>query len=211
MYMACANQIRQEWIPRTRAEDQPRFQLVEDCNYANILGQSNKWLIVDLELKRPGEAGYFEYQKEEAELLREDTMGHLTAMVAEEIKEGSVGAVVTSDEAADGFYLVKWSGTPFTDQETGELLCEGKYFHRVGGTTKWYTPGTHVETIVVKFVVLADVVMEAVSGTNPLPRGCNQQQASLQGAMKISTESDDFIFDEIHRRDQLEDPEYGDG
>ena len=45
---------------------------------------------------------------------------------------------------------------------------------------------------------------------NPLPCGCNQQQASLQGAIKISTESDDFIFDEVHRRDQLEDPEYGD-
>mmetsp|Transcript_768 Transcript_768/g.1609 ORF Transcript_768/g.1609 Transcript_768/m.1609 type:complete len:117 (-) Transcript_768:154-504(-) len=112
-------------------------------------------------------------------------MGHVTAMLAEEIKEGAVGDVVTSDEATDGFYLVKWSGTPFTDQETGELLCEGKYFHRVGGTTKWYTPGTHGEKIVVKFLVLADVVMEAASATNPLPRGCNQQQASLQGAVKI--------------------------
>ena len=86
--MACANQIRQEWIPRTRAEDQPRFQLVEDCKYANILGQSNKWLIADLELKRPGDAGYFEYQKEEAELLRDDIMGHVTTMVAEEIQDG---------------------------------------------------------------------------------------------------------------------------
>jgi len=37
----------------------------------------------------------------------------------------------------------------------------------------------------VKFLVLADVVMEAASATNPLPRGCNQQQASLQGAVKI--------------------------
>ena len=84
--MACANQIRQEWKPRTRAEDQPRVQLVEHCKYANILGQSNTWLIVDLELKRPGDTGYlFEYHKEEAELPREDIMGHVTAMVAQEI------------------------------------------------------------------------------------------------------------------------------
>ena len=52
-------------------------------------------------------------------------MGHVTTIVAEEIKEGSVSAVVTSDEAADGYSLVKWSGTSYTDQETGELLCEG--------------------------------------------------------------------------------------
>ena len=30
------------------------------------------------------------------------------------------------------------------------------------------------------------------------------------GALKISTESDDFIFDEIHRRDRLEDDEFED-
>ena len=28
--------------------------------------------------------------------------------------------------------------------------------------------------------------------------------------MKISTESDDYIFDEIHRRDRLEDEEFED-
>ena len=42
-------------------------------------------------------------------------MGHVTAMVAEEIQEWSVGAVVTSDETVDEFYLVKRSGTPFID------------------------------------------------------------------------------------------------
>jgi len=89
-------------------------------------------------------AGYFEYQKEEAKWLRDDIMGHVTAMLAEEIKEGAVGDVVTSDEATDGFYLVKWSGTPFTDQETGELLCEGKYFHRVGGQPNGILQG-HME------------------------------------------------------------------
>ena len=30
------------------------------------------------------------------------------------------------------------------------------------------------------------------------------------GALKISNESDDFIFDEIHRRDRLEDDEFED-
>ena len=30
------------------------------------------------------------------------------------------------------------------------------------------------------------------------------------GALKISNESDDYIFDEIHRRDRLEDAEFED-
>ena len=30
------------------------------------------------------------------------------------------------------------------------------------------------------------------------------------GALKISSESDDYIFDEIHRRDRLEDKEFED-
>ena len=30
------------------------------------------------------------------------------------------------------------------------------------------------------------------------------------GALKISTENDDYIFDEIHRRDRLEDEEFED-
>ena len=32
----------------------------------------------------------------------------------------------------------------------------------------------------------------------------------MPGGLKISTESDDFIFDEIHRRDRLEDEEFED-
>ena len=35
-----------------------------------------------------------------------------------------------------------------------------------------------------------------------------EKENFLKGAMKISKDSDDFIFDEIFRRDRLEDPEY---
>ena len=38
----------------------------------------------------------------------------------------------------------------------------------------------------------------------------NRKKAESLGALKISTESDDFIFDEIHRRDRLEDEEFED-
>ena len=39
---------------------------------------------------------------------------------------------------------------------------------------------------------------------NPIPRSAKRMKAVSIGALKISTESDDFIFDEIHRRDRLE-------
>ena len=50
--------------------------------------------------------------------------------------------------------------------------------------------------------------MEPISVSNPLPRNCNKVEATRAGALKISKDSDDFIFDEIWRRDLLEDPEY---
>ena len=51
---------------------------------------------------------------------------------------------------------------------------------------------------------------EEFSDTNPIPRSTNRKKAESMGAMKISSESDDFIFDEIHRRDRLEDEEFED-
>ena len=60
------------------------------------------------------------------------------------------------------------------------------------------------------FAVLGKVKMEEFSETNPIPRSANRKKAESMGALKISTESDDFIFDEIHRRDRLEDEEFED-
>ena len=78
------------------------------------------------------------------------------------------------------------------------------------GAPKWYTPGEDPDVVLVKHVVLGRVQMEEFSDTNPIPRSANRKQAESLGAMKISTESDDFIFDEIHRRDRLEDEEFED-
>ena len=73
-----------------------------------------------------------------------------------------------------------------------------------------YTPGEDSDVVLVKHVVLGKVQMEEFSETNPIPRSANRKKAVSMGASKISTESDDFIFDEIHRRDRLEDDEFED-
>ena len=38
--------------------------------------------------------------------------------MAEKIINGDVGAVSTSDEKTDGYYLVKWCGSPYKLQES---------------------------------------------------------------------------------------------
>ena len=49
---------------------------------------------------------------------------------------------MTCDEDADGsYYLIKWTGTPYTDQDSGELVCPEEYLMPFGGAPKWYTPG----------------------------------------------------------------------
>ena len=58
----------------------------------------------------------------------------------------------------------------------------------------------------VKHVVLSEVVMQEISDTNKLQNNRNKTSATEKGAMKISKDSDDYIFDEIFRRDRLEDP-----
>ena len=80
----------------------------------------------------------------------------------------------------------------------------------VGRAPKWYTPGEDPDIVLVKHVVMGKVQMEEFSETNPIPRSANRKKAESMGALRISTESDDFIFDEIHRRDRLEDEEFED-
>ena len=80
----------------------------------------------------------------------------------------------------------------------------------VGRAPTWYTPGEDSDVVLVKHVVLGKVQMEEFSETNPIPRSANRKKAVSMGALKISAESDDFIFDKIHRRDRLEDEEFED-
>ena len=115
-------------IYKKTAQQQPRLQIPKGCKYSKVLGESNNWLIVELEQRDENDTNYFPYQKEEGNLLKLQIRNHITLKVADDIQEGYIGAVVTSDEDADGgYYLIKWTGTPYTDQESGELVCAGDY------------------------------------------------------------------------------------
>ena len=74
-------------------------------------------------------------------MLKMEIRNHITLKVADDIEEGYIGAVVMPDEEADGgYYLIKWPGTPYTDQESGELVCPGEYLMPIGRAKKCYTP-----------------------------------------------------------------------
>ena len=174
------------------------------------MGDKNSWLIVKLEERSKTDPNWFEYIDDKANFLRKDIRNYITLKIVNDIEDGYIGAVITSDEDADGYYLIKWSGTPYTAQDSGELVCDGKYLNPVGRAPKWYTTSEDADTILVQHVVLGKVIMEEISASNPLPKTCNRRKATSMGALKISQQSDDYIFDEIHRRDALEDPEFED-
>ena len=86
---------------------------------------NQRWLIVELEQMKVGNPSYYEYQDDEADLYRENIREHIASIIAQQIDSVNTGTVVTSDPGAvDGYYLVKWSGTPYTDQDTAALVCD---------------------------------------------------------------------------------------
>ena len=130
-------------------------------------------------------------------------------MISREIEIGNIGAVVTDDPDADGYYLVEWTSIPYTCQETDKPKVSGKYLNKVRGAKNWYTKSDLRADHEIDHVVLAKASMEAISETNPLPKSFKRKADAIElRALKICEEDDNFIFDETWRRDQLEDPEY---
>ena len=121
-------------------------------------------------------------------------------------------AVVTSDKKADnGYYLVEWTSDPFTCQESGELWCNGNYLNPVPRAPKWYTKSALADEHLLHHVVLGKIEMVPISDEHELPNSlpkASKRKAISKQALKISTDSDDFIIDEIICRESLEDPEY---
>ena len=80
-----------------------------------MLGDKNSWLIVKLEERSKTDPNWFEYIDDEANFLRQDIRNYITLKIVDEIQNGYIGAVITSDDDADDCYLIRWSGTPYTD------------------------------------------------------------------------------------------------
>ena len=162
-----------------------------------------------MEQRTSNNAGYQPFMDDEADLFRAELQEALADSMALDIQPQKIGAIVVDDDSTDGYYLVQWIGLPYTCQETGDLLCEGRYLNPVPRAKLWYTQSDLAPDIHnVKHVVFADIQMEKVSDSNPLPRTCDVSTATGKGAMKISVDEHHLILEEITRRGSLEDPNY---
>ena len=138
----------------------------------------------------------------------------LEARMSLAIREGGVGAVGTIDEAAMGYYIVKWLSEPYALQvdaegisgivTAGAMVVDGLYFNRVQRAPYWYTQSEERSIIEVKHVLRSGLHLEEISVTNKLPRACNQLEATRKNAGKFTMQEHEIIMEEAERRDRLE-------
>lgn len=197
---ACDEKIRLPWVDGMDASKQPRFGNVTDCYLNSILEDSNGWYIVDLVMKNPEDG-----DEEDIDEAHQEVLYHVTTAVAQTVVVGEIGAVATDDEeAADGYYLVQFTGLPYTDQAPGgSLKCEAKWLNPVPGARKWFTKSVEDTAVNLVNVVSTGVVMLPISQST-MPPSRVRKEAEKRNALKISEESHNFILDEITRRERLE-------
>ncbi len=130
------------------------------------------------------------------------------------IWEGEVGAVRTTDNAAMGYYVVKWTSEPYALQAdaegvsgviaAGAMVVDAVYFNMVGRALYWYTQLELMMVIEVRHVLRSGLQMEEISATNKLPLACNRLDATRKRAVKITTHEHEAIMEEAGRQDRLD-------
>ena len=218
---ACLAQLNLPWQPGVAAELQPMFASSTSCIFWPIFMRAagepglNDWRIVKLEPKKSSDP-------EEAEEARAEVLAGMTELMAETIQIGAYGAIATTDEDADGYYIVRWTTEPYTIQEAvapekygwairaGELVCEAEYFNKVAGAKHWYTPtqGEERKVVVrVQQVVAADLEMSCISQETKLPSNLSKKakaEAARLGAVYLDPEEHERVLDESCRRTAVE-------
>ena len=104
------------------------------------------------------------------------------------VREGEVGAVGMTDEAATGYYLIKWLSKPYTlhaDTEgmsriisVGKMVVNTLYFNPVHHAQNWYTLSAIMTVVKVKHILRTGLQVQPISATNALPRACASQEAT---------------------------------
>ena len=104
-------------------------------------------------------------------------------------------------------WIAEWKSTPYYDAETEQLVCDVNWMYSLKYAPRWYhehADGPTFDTVVVRNVVLADVVVNVISPENMPPAAANSGTAIELAAMRVSDKSHSFIFDEIYRRSFIE-------
>ena len=220
----CVAQLKKPWVPGVEPEKQERYSPTGfNCKHHELFEGLNDWRIVEM-VPAEGECDMEELQDSYLEVL-----DGLVDQMTPQVKVGNVGAVNVDDD--DGFYLVRWTGVPSTQQEdeewdttdggsfvpAGEVVCEGHYLMKVGGAKNWFTDpvdDSQNTKVMMKHVLHPDLSVEGVSEENRLPHSCNVAEAVDQNPVKLSDHDFQLIQDLILSREvydqDLEDPRCSD-
>jgi hypothetical protein len=99
-----------------------------------------------------------------------------------------VGAIGTADDAAMGYYVVKWLSEPYTLQEdtdsmsgticAGTMVVNALYLNRVEHAPHWYMQSKETMVAEVRYVLLTGLHLLPISKTNKLQPACNRREAA---------------------------------
>ena len=127
---------------------------------------------------------------------------------------------MTNDEDTSGYYLVQWTGVPYSLQEevqlteynpavtlgVGELVFDAKYLYAVPLAKQWFTwtPRDHTTVVWMQQVFAAETPMAPIAPNKKLPNNCDRQGSTRLGTLKVPNESHNQIIEEIYQREVLE-------
>jgi hypothetical protein len=119
-----------------------------------------------------------------------------------------------ADDAAMGYYVVKWLSEPYMLQEDtdgmsrtigmGTMVFNALYFNRVEHAPHWYTQSKETTVAEVRYVLLTGLHLLPISETTKLPMACNRREAAQKKAVKIMLLDQEVIMEEAGKWDQLE-------
>jgi hypothetical protein len=204
----CKEQLSRPWVlPCIDVDTQPRYGQNKECALWPSYKGGNNWKICQLVPK-------MEADKKGARELHHCILSTMEARMSLMVRKGKVGAIGTADDAAMGYYVVKWLSKPYTLQEdtdsmsgtigAGTMVVDVLYFNRVERAPHWYMQSKETMVAEVQYVLLTGLHLLPISETNKLPTACNRREAVQKKVVKVTLLDHEVIMEEAGKWDQLE-------
>jgi hypothetical protein len=149
---ACHEQLNLAWddnIADDQWSTQKRFEKPVNCSLEPILSEQNNWRFVRIV---PTKKSTEEEQEEELNGIYAEVLHQYEANAIDGIIHGGYGAMDSqARDAKDGYYLIRWTGTPYlltapnanvqgcnSVMPAGTFVCKGRYLTRLNRAPHWY-------------------------------------------------------------------------